>query len=224
MAQETKKCPFCGEEILATAKKCKYCKQFLPNDDENSTKPETKTCPFCSEEILVTAKKCKHCGEWINTNNIQTQATMINCPFCGKSVSADAEKCPNCEEWLKDENSELSCGYGLDNIATKYILNFSIIVSILTFIILFLGTFSSENIEQVLYGLLISLITPLIVFIICFIATYVYFLPTVFAVSKNHPQIQPIFLINFFFGETGIGWIVCMVWANTHRHGRHTHW
>ena len=33
MDKETKKCPFCGEEILAVAKKCKYCKQFI--NDEN---------------------------------------------------------------------------------------------------------------------------------------------------------------------------------------------
>ena len=37
MNKETKKCPFCGEEILATAKKCKHCKQFLPSDKYNRT-------------------------------------------------------------------------------------------------------------------------------------------------------------------------------------------
>jgi len=29
MEQATKRCPFCGEEILAVAKKCKHCKSYL---------------------------------------------------------------------------------------------------------------------------------------------------------------------------------------------------
>lgn len=38
MAANTKRCPFCGEEILSTAKKCKYCKQWIvPRPDASRT-------------------------------------------------------------------------------------------------------------------------------------------------------------------------------------------
>ncbi|MCM1264723.1 MAG: zinc ribbon domain-containing protein [Candidatus Gastranaerophilales bacterium] len=60
-----KHCPYCGEEIKATAKKCKHCGEFL-NELNNS---ETKQCPFCGEEILSSAIKCKFCGEWFDSNN-----------------------------------------------------------------------------------------------------------------------------------------------------------
>ena len=39
-----------------------------------------------------------------------------------------------------------------------------------------------------------------------------YFLPTILAVKRGHDVI-PILLLNFFFGWTGIGWLIMFVWA-----------
>lgn len=47
MEQNTKKCPFCGEEIMANAKKCRHCGEWLDKTsshrvEEISTKPKAK--------------------------------------------------------------------------------------------------------------------------------------------------------------------------------------
>lgn len=75
MSESVKKCPYCGEEISAVARKCKHCGKWLPKEEKkqceelqtNSYFNETgsKECPFCCQKVPLHAKKCPHCGEWI---------------------------------------------------------------------------------------------------------------------------------------------------------------
>lgn len=53
--EEMKSCPYCGQEILANAKKCKHCGKWLE-----------KQCPQCGEWINAEAKKCRYCGYWFD--------------------------------------------------------------------------------------------------------------------------------------------------------------
>lgn len=75
MPNETKNCPFCGEEIMATAKKCKHCGEWLEKQEENF---ETKECPVCGESIPVNATTCEHCGENIGNNTTQNSVNTID--------------------------------------------------------------------------------------------------------------------------------------------------
>lgn len=43
--RETKRCPYCGEEIMATAKKCRYCGEWLTGDV-----PPTSVPPVYNEQ------------------------------------------------------------------------------------------------------------------------------------------------------------------------------
>lgn len=61
--KETKNCPYCGEEILAVAKKCKHCGEWLP---EQPKPKQMVPCPICGEEVEEGTEVCPHCKEKID--------------------------------------------------------------------------------------------------------------------------------------------------------------
>jgi hypothetical protein len=59
--EETKRCPYCGEEILAVAKKCKHCGMWLEQDESdasalNSSKNVTES-PTSTNDVIKSDKQ-----------------------------------------------------------------------------------------------------------------------------------------------------------------------
>lgn len=45
------------------------------------------------------------------------------------------------------------------------------------------------------------------------IGLFFYFLPTFVAAQRSHHNVLGVFLVNFLFGWSVIGWIIALVWA-----------
>ena len=45
----------------------------------------------------------------------------------------------------------------------------------------------------------------------------VYFIPTIVASHRHHPQLTAIFILNLFLGWSLIGWVGALVWAVLHQ-------
>jgi len=59
-------------------------------------------------------------------------------------------------------------------------------------------------------GAVLLVLFFLFIGLLCFV---IYFLPTIIAFSRAHPNRWPIFLINLFFGTTGVGWLGALIWS-----------
>ena len=52
-----------------------------------------------------------------------------------------------------------------------------------------------------------------VVLIIGVLFVLIYFIPTIVAFRKSHPNRWVILALNVFLGTTGIVWIICLIWA-----------
>ena len=55
-----------------------------------------------------------------------------------------------------------------------------------------------------------------LIFILMFaFLLYIYFVPSIIAVKRNHKNHMPIILLNIFLGWSLLGWVAALVWSTT---------
>ena len=48
---------------------------------------------------------------------------------------------------------------------------------------------------------------------VIFLFLLAYFFPTLIAMVRGHKNVFALFLANLFFGWSGIGWVVILIWS-----------
>ena len=51
-----------------------------------------------------------------------------------------------------------------------------------------------------------------------------YLVPFTVAAARNHPQVHGVLALNLLAGWTGVGWVVCLLWAGPPALGRPFAW
>ena len=94
MEQQTKNCPYCGEEILAVAKKCKHCGEWLETKEEKETAsaisaevtPKTEEIPVNQQAAEQPTSKVAPVESGYASNNVKLILGAITALFMILSI------------------------------------------------------------------------------------------------------------------------------------------
>jgi len=168
---------------------------------------QTKICRYCGNIVYSDAQTCEFCGKYLLKKHDNPD---LYCAKCKAPVNTDDNYCQNCgavfcipenNTNIKEEPAKgnlIGIPYNIGILFTSFAASFAITV--------FLTAGKETSFGQ-------NSIYFCIAFIVAEIFFYIYFLPSIIAIEKNHPNIYPIYFCNLILGITIIGWFVTLFFA-----------
>ena len=99
MTTDTKKCPYCAEEIKADAKKCRYCGEYL---DETMAQEKSASQNTANNNANVNTVECAKCH-----NHVIPSVHLVDAPYLPKArYAVNQHICPNCGNLLFQNGGE----------------------------------------------------------------------------------------------------------------------
>ncbi|EHM50594.1 zinc ribbon domain-containing protein [Cardiobacterium valvarum] len=125
MTTDTKKCPYCAEEIKADAKKCRYCGEYLEETLAQEKNVSQNTNYATTSRINLDTVECENCHNKV----IPSVHLVPPLLFPQGRYAINQHICPNCGYVLFEDGGSLTI---LGMIIMAFFIGLMIFILILT--------------------------------------------------------------------------------------------
>lgn len=168
---------------------------------------DTKTCRYCGNIIDSSAQNCPYCGRYLYKKSDNSE---LVCAECKAPVNTDDNFCQACGAVFSLPKNDITIPIEPPK-GNLLGIPYNIIILLTSFaasiaITLFVTVGKETNVGQMflVFG---------IAFVAAIVSFYIYFLPSIIAIEKNHKNTSFIYLLNLLLGITVIGWFLTLILA-----------
>ena len=113
LAPGLKRCPFCSEEILFSATKCKHCREWLNLNEDNGNLVGSNCLDGACIGHIMANGRCSVCGLSISeakaVDKTRPTELIISNKTSKREISGKSISCPNCKSLYTNCKREIGC-------------------------------------------------------------------------------------------------------------------